>query len=247
MPVSLPCVDYALVWHTAGRAIGASGGGGGGAGGGGATTAISVWRPLPPAGYAPAGDVAVAGLDPPPDPVAVYRLDAGAAVAAPGGDETAAADAPPTPLPPAAPAAGFRLVWRDSGGLPVTLWEPRPPAGYAAVGCVARGSPSPPRGWRARARALARPPAAEVACLRADLVEAAPPGPPAPLWQWDPAAGAGAGLGAASAPPSYDPSSWRVAVWPVEGSAAGTFIAERSFDRPREGVAVRPRGGGGRA
>jgi len=231
MPLALPCVDFALVWHTAGRPGGVVAGAGGSLSGG---APVSIWRPLPPAGYASTGDVAVHGLDPPPVPVSVYRLEVGNGNGGGGGGESSSAL-----LPPTAPAAGFRLVWRGTGGLPVTLWEPRPPPGYVALGAVSRGAPAPPRGWRARARALARPPSGEVTCLRADLVEPAPLFA-APLWRWDPAAGRGAGLGAAQAAPPYDPASWRVALWQVD-SPAGGFIAERSFEAPGGGAAVRPK------
>jgi hypothetical protein len=232
MPLALPCVDFALVWHTAGRPGSVAAGAGATLSGG---APVSVWRPLPPAGYASAGDVAVPGLEPPPAPVSVYRMDTGGGGGGGGGGTAAAAQ---NALPPAAPAAGFRLIWRGTGALPVTLWEPRPPPGYVALGAVARGSPSPPRGWRARARALARPPTSEVACLRADLVEDAPLFA-APLWRWDPAAGHGAGLGAPRAAPPYDPASWQVAIWQVD-SPAGGFIAERSFEDPGAGAAMRP-------
>ena len=50
----MPSLEYRLQWH----ARGSSG-------------LVSVWRPLAPPGYAPLGDVATLGREPPPQPVQV--------------------------------------------------------------------------------------------------------------------------------------------------------------------------------
>lgn len=50
----MPSLEYRLLWH-------ARGGSG----------LVSVWRPVAPPGYAPLGDVATLGREPPPQPVQV--------------------------------------------------------------------------------------------------------------------------------------------------------------------------------
>ena len=57
LPASMPSLEYRLQWH-------ARGGSG----------AVSVWRPVAPPGYAPLGDVATLGREPPPQPVQVLRI-----------------------------------------------------------------------------------------------------------------------------------------------------------------------------
>ncbi|CAI6011354.1 unnamed protein product [Closterium sp. NIES-65] len=79
---------------------------------------VSIWRPILRPGYVSVGDVATPGYDQPVRST-VY-LDTGAGKFAP-------------PL-------GFDLVWRDTDSgacTPVTIWAPRAPEGYVAVGCVA--------------------------------------------------------------------------------------------------------------
>ncbi|KAK9834254.1 hypothetical protein WJX81_000411 [Elliptochloris bilobata] len=112
LPALMPSLEYRLQWH-------ARGGSG----------MVSVWRPVAPPGYAPLGDVATLGREPPPQPVQVYR------------DESA------TPGAATAHAADFHLVYRHNGHAgfaPVTLWEPIAPEGYAALGTLAVGAPEPP-------------------------------------------------------------------------------------------------------
>ncbi|CAI7855451.1 unnamed protein product, partial [Closterium sp. NIES-53] len=79
---------------------------------------VSIWRPILRPGYVSVGDVATPGYDQPVRST-IYR-DIGAGNFAP-------------PL-------GFDLVWRDTDSgarTPVTIWVPRAPEGYVAVGCVA--------------------------------------------------------------------------------------------------------------
>jgi len=78
---------------------------------------FSIWRPLCPNGYVSIGDVAHVGTYPPPL-AAVYKNA--------NGNFT-------LPL-------GYDLVWRNCAEdykSPVSIWLPRPPCGYVALGCVA--------------------------------------------------------------------------------------------------------------
>lgn len=278
LPPSLPCLDFKLVWTSRGvRGGGLGHRGGGGSGGGGdsassssysaSSSRVSLWRPVPPPGYAAAGDVAVLGVEPPVAPVAVYRLDDDDGEASDdwlGSDDYDGDSSSSTKrkhnrhLPPTAPAAGFRLVWRHDGDCPLTLWEPLPPRGYRALGAAACGSAEPLRGGRGaeRARSARRPRAGDVACVRSDLCEATRCFD-APVWTADPiaaaaasaaAAGGGgfgrAGAGAAAAaaagatPHPFDPAVWRVSLWPVD-APSGSFIALRSLSKPADGVALK--------
>ncbi len=65
------------------------------------------------------GHVPSTGLDPPADPVLVYRNDS----------EKGS-------RPSVKPAQDFHLIWRQNGRSPVTMWEPLPPQGYRALGTV---------------------------------------------------------------------------------------------------------------
>lgn len=78
---------------------------------------VSIWRPIPPSGYVSVGDVVQSSYDS-PDLVMVYRDDHDGKFVTP---------------------QGFELVWRDaehSAREPITIWRPRPPLGYVALGCV---------------------------------------------------------------------------------------------------------------
>jgi len=84
----------------------------------GAFDAVSIWRPIAPAGYGLLGDVAVSGYDAPTEP-AFVMIDDPLAVA---------------------PPLGFELIWQDtgSGGInDVSVWNPIPPLGYVCMGAVA--------------------------------------------------------------------------------------------------------------
>ncbi|KAG0604101.1 hypothetical protein M758_10G145000 [Ceratodon purpureus] len=78
---------------------------------------ISFWRPVAPPGYVSVGDVAYVGSDPESQSVIVYRYDE---------------DRFEKPV-------GYDLVWRnwkDGSGSPVSIWMPKAPEGYEALGCV---------------------------------------------------------------------------------------------------------------
>ncbi|WVZ57683.1 hypothetical protein U9M48_008037 [Paspalum notatum var. saurae] len=78
---------------------------------------FSIWRPLCPNGYVSIGDVAHVGTHP-PHFAAVYKNMNGN-----------------FSLP-----LGYDLVWRNCAEdyrSPVSIWLPRPPCGYVALGCVA--------------------------------------------------------------------------------------------------------------
>ena len=77
---------------------------------------ISFWQPVAPPGYLPLGHVPSIRLDPPADPVLVYRNDS----------EKGS-------RPSVKPAREFHLIWRQNGGSSVTMWEPLPPQGYRAL------------------------------------------------------------------------------------------------------------------
>jgi len=99
---------------------------------------LCLWRPVAPPGYAPLGDAATAGTAPPAAAALVMR-DSGAIC-----------------LPP----LGYQRRLTLAGG--VTLWQPLPPPGCVAIGCVASEGDAPP-------------PVSAVRCPRAALlVEALP-------------------------------------------------------------------------
>uniref|UniRef100_A0A0D9XMK5 PH domain-containing protein n=1 Tax=Leersia perrieri TaxID=77586 RepID=A0A0D9XMK5_9ORYZ len=78
---------------------------------------FSIWRPLCPSGYVSTGDVAHVGTHP-PHVASIYK-NVGGNFALP---------------------LGYDLVWRncaDDYRSPVSIWFPRPPEGYVALGCVA--------------------------------------------------------------------------------------------------------------
>uniref|UniRef100_A0A0E0MAV7 PH domain-containing protein n=1 Tax=Oryza punctata TaxID=4537 RepID=A0A0E0MAV7_ORYPU len=78
---------------------------------------FSIWRPLCPSGYVSIGDIAHVGIHP-PHVAAIYK-NVGGNFALP---------------------LGYDLVWRNCGEdyrSPVSIWFPRPPEGYVALGCVA--------------------------------------------------------------------------------------------------------------
>nr|CAB3500118.1 unnamed protein product [Digitaria exilis] len=78
---------------------------------------FSIWRPLCPNGYVSIGDVAHVGTHA-PHCAAVYKNDNGNFA---------------LPL-------GYDLVWRNCAEdykSPVSIWLPRPPGGYVALGCIA--------------------------------------------------------------------------------------------------------------
>lgn len=98
--------------------------------------------PLPAAGYKPAGDVVVLGLDPPVEPVPCFRDDTALRLAgAPG----SGAAGPGGELPATAPPKEFSLIWRFNGRRPVTAWMPVAPQGYVALGAVVLGLADSPQ------------------------------------------------------------------------------------------------------
>ncbi len=103
-----------------------------------AVSRLCFWRPVAPPGYAPLGDAATSGTSPPAAAALVMR-DSGALC-----------------LPPIGYAKRLSLP----GG--VTLWEPVPPPGCVAAGCVACEGDAPP-------------PVSAVRCPRAALVVEAMP------------------------------------------------------------------------
>ena len=94
---------------------------------------------MAPPGYLPLGHVPSIGLDPPADPVWVYRNDSEKGI-----------------RPSVKPAREFHLIWRQNGRSPVTMWEPLPPQGYRALGTVVVPDAE-------------QPGSKEVLCLREDL------------------------------------------------------------------------------
>lgn len=78
---------------------------------------FSIWRPLCPNGYVSIGDIAHVGIHPPHFAAVYKNINGNFAL----------------PL-------GYDLVWRNCAEdykSPVSIWLPRPPGGYVALGCVA--------------------------------------------------------------------------------------------------------------
>ncbi|KAL0043204.1 hypothetical protein WJX82_008555 [Trebouxia sp. C0006] len=117
-------MDYTRVWYTDKRNT---------------QQCISFWQPVAPPGYLPLGHVPSIGLDPPADPVLVYRNDS----------EKGS-------RPSVKPAREFHLIWRQHGRSPVTMWEPILPQGYRALGTVVVPDAE-------------QPGSKEVLCVREDL------------------------------------------------------------------------------
>ena len=153
----------------------------------GATTDMSAWTPVCPPGFAALGSVVVPSFNAPPDALVARapwlddeRAEAGRpGRPGPGGETEATFDA-------TAPAAGFELVWSDSGSRrrknpngTLAAWRVIPPPGFVAVGSVMTSSLRTP------------PDPRRVACVRADLARDSAPAP-APLWS---SRGAGEKLG----------------------------------------------------
>jgi len=153
--------------------------------------ALAIWRPRAAEGYASLGDVATTrGASP---SRAVITLN----------DACGLAEAP----------LGFDAVWSSSE---VTLWAPRPPAGFAALGCVAGLGGAPP-------------PRAAVRCVRLSALARGQLGDCAYMRDGHPAA---------HAPPSCDeagdaapPQPGQGSVWCVD-NAACTFFASASLAPP---------------
>jgi hypothetical protein len=70
-PDTLLSLEYKPVWFR--RPVPPGSGGGNGSASATASRPVSVWRPVGPPGYVVLGDVAVMGLDSPPQPVRLYR------------------------------------------------------------------------------------------------------------------------------------------------------------------------------
>eukprot|EP00884_Botryococcus_braunii_P010316 jgi/Botrbrau1/19286/Bobra.0073s0029.1 len=239
MPPVMLSLEFRLIWHTGRKSL----------------PQVTIWRPIAPIGYKPAGDVAVLGLDPPQHPVQVFR-DEGVRS---GGEVKASTSAEGAARPITAAPRLYHLVWRDNGRLPVTMWEPLPPPGYRALGTVVLGALSP----NSAAQAVHYPEPDLVVCIRQDLCQNARLADAA-IWKWDPPAlqvrspsscssllsamcpkqAAPSPLLAACLWPcllpgglnlqrlhNYDPRTWRCSLWPVD-SPAGTFLAQRTLQRP---------------
>ncbi|MEZ4644142.1 MAG: Vps62-related protein [Chloroflexota bacterium] len=107
--------------------------------GSGADTDFSGWKATPPAGFLRLGDYAKTGYDSPQTPMLVVRAIQPNALAYP---------------------TGYNQIWNDrksgadSDG---SFWEPIPPAGYKALGCVIVNNHS-------------QPALDQIVCVREDLV-----------------------------------------------------------------------------
>ena len=124
----------------------------------------------------------------------------------------------------------------------MTMWMPVAPPGYVALGAVVIGGPSVPT-------------VDEYLCVREDLTALAQVFD-SPIWAYDPlpaqqatpaqgggggaspsaAGGAAASSSAAVVLQSYQPETWKVAVWPVD-SRLGTFLCVRALSKPPAEVA----------
>ena len=146
-----PCRVFHKVWSS-GQSSPASSGGASGFTEGVSSARVGaagwgLWRPRPPPGYAPLGDVVSMGtLKPPSEPVRVIR-DSPAFTAPPVSFQVV--DLPSSEAAAAAAADGL------------VLWRPVPPPGFVALGVVGAlvgAGPPPPDALR---------------CVRAELVSAA--------------------------------------------------------------------------
>jgi len=232
LPLTLPSLRFEPTWHTNPNRA----------------PVVYFWRPVPPPGYKPVGDVATLGDEPPLVPVPVLRDDAtlqGAAGAAASSDDRGAT---PGAMCPTSPPEEFTLIWRYNGSRAVTMWMPCAPPGYVALGAVVKNGPTAPN-------------VDDYLCIREDLST-----PTAvfdsPIWAYDPtpalaaaaAASAGGGggqkvssqeqqqgkratssKGATSSTPksmqSFQPEAWKVAVWQVD-SRMQTFMVVRGLSKP---------------
>ena len=87
---------------------------------------ISIWKPLPPTGFAALGDILQVGSFEPQQPILMIQLDLKVRVGA-------------SFIPALRAADDYQLVWRstNSGSVrPLTIWRPIPPAHYIALGCI---------------------------------------------------------------------------------------------------------------
>ncbi|KAL4447306.1 hypothetical protein ABPG77_007339, partial [Micractinium sp. CCAP 211/92] len=209
LPPTMPCLDFALTWHTNPHK----------------SPVVSFWRPLAPAGYRAVGDVLSLGLEPPTAPVPCFRDDVGLRIRNAAAASAASEGDPPTAQPP----REFSLIWRYNGKRPVTVWMPVAPPGYAALGAVVRGEPELPSTDEylcVRSDLTASAAVFNSAIWSYD---------PAPALQAA-MAQAASGSRAAQAQPSrqflpHHPETWKVSIWQVD-NRLGTFIAVRSFSPP---------------
>jgi len=91
---------------------------------------IRIWRPFADSGYCILGDVVTTGADERPEPVTVVSDDDGM------GGKTCTSQGHSLLARP----MRFKLVWqigKEHSDEQVSFWEPIPPEGYVALGCVA--------------------------------------------------------------------------------------------------------------
>ncbi|KAL4443584.1 hypothetical protein ABPG75_011321 [Micractinium tetrahymenae] len=212
LPPTMPCLDFALTWHTNPHK----------------SPVVSFWRPLAPAGYRAVGDVLSLGLEPPTAPVPCFRDDVGLRI------RSAAASAAGEGEPPVAqPPREFSLIWRYNGKRPVTVWMPVAPPGYAALGAVVRGEPELPN---TDEYLCVRSDLTSPAKVFNSPIWSYDPGP---ALQAAMAQTAGSSRAALAQPVRqflpHHPETWKVSVWQVD-NRLGTFIAVRSFSPPPSDV-----------
>jgi len=119
---------------------------------------IRVWRPFADSGFSILGDVCTIGNDEKPPPVTVVSDDDGM------GGKTTTSNGLPLLVPP----AGFKLVWQDleaDNDSHVSFWQPIPPDGYVALGCVAI------RGHSRKEPALRRDGLEQLRCVHQSCVQ----------------------------------------------------------------------------
>lgn len=108
------------------------------------------------------------------------------------------------------PPADYKPVWADHGAgahMDGSIWQPVPPEGYVALGCVAQGE-----GKQGYKEGYTKPELDIIRCVREDLVVSAPIGEE--MWS-------SRGSGAAA----------NVSVWSIAGALfeLGTFVATDSY------------------
>lgn len=208
LPFRMPCVGYEHKWNTNPSR----------------SPVIHFWRPIPPPGYNPVGDVATLDPEEPPQPVACFRNDL---ILRPLVDQTRATDNYSEEGNPAtSPPSEFSLVWRHNGSRKVTVWMPIPPRGYYAMGAIIMGNINVPN-------------SDDYLCIRDDLTSPTRVFD-SPIWSYDPETFGIGFTGEVSFSSLQNmalrPQRWKVSLWPIDSSTRA-FMAIRGKHRPPDGVA----------
>lgn len=150
LPTRMPCIEYTFSWNTNPMR----------------SPVVYFWKPVPPPGYKPVGDVATLDAEPPLTPVDCFRDDVTLSNASSIHDGDSNLD---TTFP-----EEYSLIWRYNGTRSVTMWMPVAPKGFVAMGAVIVDSADTPS-------------LDDYVCLKEHLVQQTRPFD-SPLWSFDPEA-----------------------------------------------------------